>query len=104
MTGNCQSNPRTDDISTQLLCPLIENLSILKGHAWKLSPKFIGPYKVLKDYKNYSYKLDLSTKLKQQGIHPAFHMLLFCVHVPHNNRCFPERQLSQITRVGHIAK
>jgi len=37
-----------------------KNISFPKGTTRKLVPKFIGPYHILKDYQNYSFKLELS--------------------------------------------
>ena len=62
-----------------------ENLSLPKGHARKLAPKFIGPYRILQDYKNNSYLLDLPPELKQRGIHPAFHAHLLRLHEPNDD-------------------
>ncbi|KIK32143.1 hypothetical protein CY34DRAFT_66010, partial [Suillus luteus UH-Slu-Lm8-n1] len=56
-------------------------LSLPKGRARKLSPKYIGPFKILKDYKNNSFLLDIPSELKQRGLHPAFHAHLLRVHV-----------------------
>ncbi|KAF9541458.1 hypothetical protein CPC08DRAFT_618966, partial [Agrocybe pediades] len=53
-----------------------------KGHARKLAPKFIGPFKILEDYKNNTYLLDIPAELKQRGIHPAFHANLLHIHEP----------------------
>lgn len=77
-----------------------ENLSLPKGRARKLSPKYIGPFRILKDYKNNSFLLDLPSELKQRGIHPAFHAHLLRLHVPNDDRRFPGRQLRQIADIG----
>lgn len=77
------------------------NLSLPKGRARKLSPKFIGPFKILDDYKNNSYKLDLPAELKQRGLHPAFHANLLRIHVPNDDRRFPGRQVHQISSLGN---
>lgn len=45
------------------------NLSLPKGKARKLAPKFIGLFKILEDYKNNPYLLDLPAELRQRGIH-----------------------------------
>ncbi|KIM76330.1 hypothetical protein PILCRDRAFT_36651, partial [Piloderma croceum F 1598] len=60
-----------------------------KGRARKLAPKFVGPYKVLEDYKNDTFRLDLPSELKQRGVHPAFHASLLRIHVPNDDRRFP---------------
>ena len=76
------------------------NLSLPKGRARKLSPKYIGPYKILENYKNNSYLLDLPAELKQCGIHPAFHASLLRQHEPNDDRRFPGRQLQQVSDLG----
>ena len=64
----------------------MKNMSLPKGHTRKLAPKFIGPYEIISDYRNNSYKLDLPTRLKQRGIHPIFHALTCTESVPCNVR------------------
>lgn len=49
----------------------MENISLPKGRARKLAPKFIGPFKILDDYKNNVFLLDLPAELKQHSLHPA---------------------------------
>ncbi len=73
------------------------NLSLPKARARKLVPKYIGPYRILLDNGNNSYRLDLPSVLKQRGVHPVFHASLLRVHVPNDDRRFPGRQLDQLT-------
>jgi len=77
-----------------------QNLGLPKGRAWKLAPKFIGPFKILEDYKNNSFLLYLPANLKQWGIHPAFHAHLLRIHVPNDDQRFLGRQLDQIANLG----
>jgi hypothetical protein len=77
-----------------------ENLALPKGRARKLAPKFIGPFKILEDYKNNSFLLDLPADLKQRGLHPSFHAHLLRPHIPNDDRRFPGRRLEQITDIG----
>jgi len=79
-----------------------ENLSLPKGRARKLAPKFIGPFKILEDYRNNSYLLDLPSDLKQRGLHPAFHAHLLRIHIPNDDRRFPGRQLNQVADLGSL--
>ncbi|TFK17429.1 hypothetical protein FA15DRAFT_550878, partial [Coprinopsis marcescibilis] len=58
--------------------------------------KFIGPYQILRDFHNNSYKVDLPARMKQQGIHDVFHAAKLRVHVPNDNRLFPGRVDNQI--------
>jgi hypothetical protein len=78
-----------------------KNLSLLKGRTRKLMPKFIGLYQILDDYKNDTFKLDLPSKLKQQGLHPSFHVHLLRIYIPNDDRRFPGRQMGQIGSLGN---
>jgi hypothetical protein len=73
-----------------------KNINFPKGLARKLIPKYIGPYKILQDFKNQSFKIDLPSHLKQRGVHNVFHASLLRVHVPNDDRLFPGRLDSQI--------
>ena len=66
-----------------------KNISFPKGLARKLIPKFIGPYWILKDFGNGTFKMDLPSHMKQQDIHDMFHASLLHPHVPNNDRLFP---------------
>jgi len=77
------------------------NLTLPKGRARKLAPKFVGPYRILEEFKNNSFRLDLPAELKQRGVHPSFHASLLRIHVPNDDRRFPGRQMSQIVALGN---
>jgi hypothetical protein len=54
---------------------LTQYLNLPKGHAQKLCPRFVGPYKVLSaDPTTSNYTLELPTALMQRRIHPTFHV------------------------------
>ena len=74
-----------------------KNISFAKGLARKLLPKFIGPYRIVDDFQNSSYRLDLPDHLKRRGIHDVFHASLLREHVPNNDRLFPGRMDTQIS-------
>ncbi len=74
----------------------IQNITLPKGLAWKLAPKFVGPYKFVRDFSNNSYQIDLPSELKQWGLHPIFHTSLLHVHVPNDDCLFPGRLHGQI--------
>ncbi|KDQ58860.1 hypothetical protein JAAARDRAFT_88842, partial [Jaapia argillacea MUCL 33604] len=61
-----------------------------------LVPKWIGPYRITWDFGNNSYKVDLSTDLKQQGVHNVFHASLLQFFHPNDDRLFPGRLDAQI--------
>ncbi|WMV41725.1 hypothetical protein MTR67_035110 [Solanum verrucosum] len=44
------------------------------GKKWKLSPRYVGPYKILKRIGKVAYELELSVELA--AMHPVFHISL----------------------------
>ena len=52
------------------------------GKKWKLSPRYVGPYKILKRINKVAYELELPAHLA--AMHPVFHISLFnkCVGDP----------------------
>ena len=67
-----------------------KNLSLPKGCANKLLPKFIGPYKIIEAYTAASMvTLDLPRELTAQRVHPMFHASLIWAHIPNNDGRFP---------------
>ena len=78
-----------------------ENLSLPKGRARKLAPKYIGPYKIVQEVTAHTaYKLALPSELLSRGIHPTFHARLLRVHIPNDDRRFPARSVPQITNLS----
>ena len=73
-----------------------KNVSFPKGLACKLIPKYLGPYKIIQDFGNASFKLELPQHLKQQGVHNVFHSSLLRIHVPNDNRLFPGHMDTQV--------
>ncbi|KAJ3514734.1 hypothetical protein NLJ89_g2201 [Agrocybe chaxingu] len=73
-----------------------KNISFAKGLARKLIPKYIGPYKVLKDFNNQSFRIALPPHLKQRGVHDVFHSSLLRIHIPNDDRLFPGRLDTQL--------
>lgn len=66
-----------------------KNISLPKGLARKLAPKYIGPYRIVHNFGNSSFQLDLPVSLQHCGIHDVFfHASLLCVHEPNNDRLF----------------
>ncbi|KAJ8473319.1 hypothetical protein ONZ51_g7961 [Trametes cubensis] len=77
-----------------------KNISLPKGLARKLAPKYIGPYRITKDFGNYSYRIDLPRNLRQRGVHDVFHASLLRVHEPSDDRLFPGRLEHQVADFG----
>jgi hypothetical protein len=69
-----------------------KNLSLPKGRASKLMPKYVGPYKVLQAYPETSnYTLELPIELVKRRVHPKFHVGLLRPHEPNDDALFPNR-------------
>ena len=79
-----------------------QNLSMPKGRARKLIPKYIGPIKVLwQDITSDTYTLDLPTELKAQWIHPMFHVGVLRQHEPNDDVLFLKRDVQAFYDVGN---
>ena len=68
-----------------------QNLTLPKGRARKLVPKYIGPYKVVKAHNEAStVTLKLPLAPIAQWISPTFHMGLIWKFVVNNDELFPK--------------
>jgi hypothetical protein len=79
-----------------------KNIDFPKGRNRKMTVKYIGPYKIIKDFGNNSYKLELPDRLRARGLHDVFHLSLLRVHVPNDDRLFPGRLETQVADFGDI--
>ena len=68
------------------------NLSLLKGRAKKLVPRFVGPYKVLSVKDGINIKLDLPEELRKRRINPVFHVDLIKPYIANDDERFPRRE------------
>ena len=74
-----------------------KNISMPKGRARKLAPKYLGPFPITKVIKEgATYQLGLSDELTKRGVNRAFHASLLRPHVPNDDRRFPGRLPIQI--------
>ena len=77
------------------------NLTMPKGRARKLVPRYIGPMKVLKsDGANDTYTLELPEELHKRRIHPTFHIGLLCRYERNDDVLFPKRDTHAFYDVG----
>ena len=73
----------------------MKNLTLPKGRAKKLQPKYIGPYKVVEAHTATStVKLELPPELTSRWVHPTFHVSLVQAHVPNHDERFPRRDMA----------
>jgi hypothetical protein len=78
-----------------------KNISMPKGRARKLAPKYLGPFPITKVIKEgATYQLGLSDELIKRGVNRSFHASLLRPHVPNDDRRFPGRLPMQIPGFG----
>src|SRR6266436_8997366 len=67
-----------------------KNLSLPKGQASKLLPKYIGLYEILEVFPDSSnYVLKLLPELEHRGIFLKFHISHLAPHEPNDSLIFP---------------
>ena len=72
-----------------------ENLSLPKGRARKLLPRFVGPYPIIRANPGTShYTLGLPDVLRRRRIHPTFHVSLLRPVEPNDETVFPGRDVT----------
>jgi len=78
-----------------------KNISLPKGRARKLAPKYLGPFPITEVLKEgATYQLALSDELTKRGVNRSFHASLLRAHVPNDDRRFPRRMPIQIPGFG----
>jgi hypothetical protein len=71
-----------------------KNLNLPKGRARKLTPRYIGPYKIKGSFPEVSkYELDLPDSLTRRRIYPKFHVNLLRRHEANDDVRFPHRDV-----------
>ena len=79
-----------------------KNLSMPKGQARKLIPKYIGLMKVMRWHtKSDMYTLNLPDQLKARRVQPMFHVGLLRAHEPNDDIMFPRRDTQAFYDVGN---
>jgi hypothetical protein len=69
------------------------DLSLPKGRATKLLPKYIGPFKVLDAHiSTSSYKIELPAQLRARNLHDRFHRSKLRPHHANDDALFPHRE------------
>ncbi|KIY68288.1 hypothetical protein CYLTODRAFT_443477 [Cylindrobasidium torrendii FP15055 ss-10] len=92
--ANTKRRPDLDISDDSLVYLSTKNLSLPKGRARKLVPKFVGPYRVLKsDRETSTYTLELPPSLKERNLHSTFHISVLRRYVPNDDVLFPSRRV-----------
>jgi len=96
-----RKDPPTLDVG-ELVYLSTKNLTLPKGQAWKLLPKYIGPMRVVaSNLITDNYTIELPQQLKDRWIHPTFHVNLLRWHKPNNDRLFPKRDAQVFYDMGN---
>ncbi|QRV77869.1 hypothetical protein RhiJN_05884 [Ceratobasidium sp. AG-Ba] len=104
MRGQANKKCREDDPALEVGSKAYlstRNLSLPKGRAGKLLPKYIGPFTILSVNRDAStYTLELPEELKKRRINPVFHGSLLRPHYPNNDLLFPSRDANHYYDFG----
>jgi hypothetical protein len=91
-THNANCHQRDDDTFTvgDLVYVSTTDLSLPKGRASKLLPKYVGPFKILAAHASTStYQIELPVQLRARHLHDRFHRSKLCPHYVNNDMLFP---------------
>ena len=71
----------------------LSDLSLPKGQATKLLPKYVGPFRVLEAHLHTSsYKIKLPSQLQARRLHDRFHRSKLCPYHANDDTLFPHRE------------
>jgi hypothetical protein len=94
-THNANRRRREDDSFAvgDLVYVSTADLSLPKGRAGKLLPKYVGPFKVLEAHPSTSaYRVELPTQLRARNLHDRFHRSKLRPHHANDDALFPHRE------------
>jgi hypothetical protein len=81
-----------------------QNLTLPKGRATKLVPRYIGPYRVTEAHNQAStVSLELLDDLKNWCMSPTFHTNLVRRYIANNDDLFPKREAKSFYDFGVTA-
>jgi transposase InsO family protein len=81
-----------------------QNLTLPKGRARKLVPRYIGPYRVTEAHNKAStVTLELPDDLKNRRVSPTFHTNLVRRYIANNDDLFPKREAKSFYDFGAAA-
>jgi hypothetical protein len=81
-----------------------QNLTLPKGRARKLVPRYIGPYRVTEAHNKAStVTLELPDDLKNRRVSPTFHTNLVRRYIANNDDLFPKREAKSFYDFGATA-
>ena len=103
--SNKHQNPNVQYQLNDLVYLSTKNLTLPKGRARKLMPRFIGPYKILKLMNDsLNITIELPQELKDRRISPTFHTNLVQPYVENDNVLFPKQEAKTYYNFGNNDK
>lgn len=69
------------------------------GRKGKLSPRYIGPYRIIRRIGQVAYKLELPSKLK--SVHPVFHVCMLRKCIGNPTRVVPVNDIQIIENLSY---
>jgi hypothetical protein len=102
-THNANRRRRADDqfIVGDLVYVSTADLSLPKGRASKLLPKYVGPFKVLEaQTSTSSYKIELPAQLRARNLHDRFHRSKLRPYHANDDALFPHREAHKFYDFG----
>ena len=77
------------------------DLSLPKGRAHKLLPKFVGPFKILDAQPStLTYKVELLAQLQARNLHDWFHRSKICPYHANDDMLFPHWEVHMFYDYG----
>ena len=100
--SNKHCRPSVEYQTNDLVYLSTKNLELPKHRAWKLMPKFIGPYKVLKAMNNsLNITIELPKEFKDRRINPTFHTSSVWPYIKNDDILFPKRDTKVYYNFGN---
>lgn len=98
------SNVRRRDFAFQVDDWVLLKVSPMKGvmrfgRKGKLSPRYIGPYRIIRRIGQVAYKLELPSKLK--SVHPVFHVCMLRKCIGNPTRVVPVNDIQIIENLSY---
>jgi hypothetical protein len=99
--ANCLRHKDDTFVVDDLVFMSTADLSLPKGWARKLLPKYVGPFKILDAYQSTSsYKIELLAQLQAQNLHDQFHQSKLCPFCANDNVLFPHWEVHMFYDFG----
>ena len=72
------------------------------GQRGKLSPRYIGPFEILRQRESVAYELALPSKLS--GVHPVFHVSMLQKYLPDESHGLQPQAIKVDSQMSYVKK